>query len=49
MQDFRSNVFPSMLKDYCNLDMFVEPYEYKNKSVNKYATEMILFGFKKVA
>jgi hypothetical protein len=49
MADFRDNVFPSMLKDFCNLDMFVEPFMYKNKSENTKATEMALFGFKKVA
>ena len=49
MADFRDNAFPKMLKLFCNLDMFVEPYHYKNKSINANATEMVLFGFKKVA
>jgi hypothetical protein len=49
MQSFRDEVFPNLMKYYCDLDMFVEPYQYKNKSLNTKATEMVLFGFKKVA
>lgn len=49
MQSFRDEVFPNLMKYYCDLDMFVEPFMYKNKSENTKATEMALFGFKKVA
>jgi hypothetical protein len=49
MQEFRDDVFPNLMKYYCDLDMFVEPLMYKNKSENTKATEMVLFGFKKVA
>lgn len=49
MNQFRDEVFPTMLNYYCDLDMFVKPYQYKNKSVNNNATDMVLFGFKKVA
>ena len=49
MEDFRDNVFPKILKDYCNLDMIIEPVTYANKSLNNKAGHMILFGFKNVA
>lgn len=47
LSEFRDKGFAKYMKTFCNLDEYCKPYEYANKSVNKHATEMIMYVFTK--
>ena len=47
LQEFRDKKFATYLKNLCGLEQYVKPYHYKNKSVNPYAKEMIVYVFTK--
>ena len=47
LKEFREKGFAKYMKLFCDLDEYYKPYEYANKSVNKHATEMIMYVFTK--
>jgi hypothetical protein len=47
LQEFRDNVFVPYIENLCGVKLYTQPYEYKNKSVNPNAKQMILYVFVK--
>lgn len=47
LQEFRDKKFAKYLKNICDLEQFVKPYEYANKSLNPLAKEMVVYVFTK--
>jgi hypothetical protein len=47
LKDYREKVFIKDIEDSCNVKLYCEPYEYKNKSANPKAKPMLLYTFVK--
>ncbi len=47
LQEFRDKVFVKYIEDLCGVKLYAQPYEYKNKSVNPKAKQMIMYTFVK--
>lgn len=47
LKDYREKAFIQDIEDSCNVKLYCEPYEYRNKSANPKAKPMLLYTFVK--